>query len=370
MDYSSDDSVADKDFVPPSPLCRISSSSMCSTESDEDRRSVHNQSNADEGNVVCKAQPKKRSRKRQRNEQEWEVNKRKDARNKGLEYVSSRKKLMPAKKIRKSKDCLNKCVFKCSQKITDDERCDLCEEVPIKYKEGHTLTSDLQEKINRHKTEKMAARSNRDKDRKGTIPVLCFDLENVLSCPKAEVSNFFYKSKFSTYNMTGHLSTNKKVYCAIWSENTAGRSGNDIASAVYKILTQVLLDNPHFTSIILWSDSCVPQNRNSIMSFALRQLIDKFSTLEQITSKFSTPGHSCIQEIDNVHSCIDRVLLKAEYYSPVSLMRLLLQEANSAKKVRDNPCKVFNVSDLARRIGLLRDLETTTLENCQSTICL
>ncbi|CAH2093502.1 unnamed protein product [Euphydryas editha] len=122
MDYSSDDSVADKDFVPPSPLCRISSSSMSSTDSDEDRRSVHNQSNADEGNVVCKAQPKKRSRKRQRNEQEWEVNKRNDARNKGLEYVSSRKKLMPAKKIRKSKDCLNKCVFKCSQKITDDER--------------------------------------------------------------------------------------------------------------------------------------------------------------------------------------------------------------------------------------------------------
>lgn len=29
---------------------------------------------------------------------------------------------MPAKKIRKSKDCLNKCANKCSQKITDDER--------------------------------------------------------------------------------------------------------------------------------------------------------------------------------------------------------------------------------------------------------
>lgn len=54
-----------------------------------------------------------------KNKQEWKVNKRKDARNKGLKYVSSRKKLMQR---RKSKDCLNKCVFKCSQKITDDER--------------------------------------------------------------------------------------------------------------------------------------------------------------------------------------------------------------------------------------------------------
>lgn len=62
---------------------------------------------------------KKRSRKRHRNEQEWECNKRKDARNKGSEHVSSRKKLMPAKKMRKSKDCLNRCVLK---NIIDDER--------------------------------------------------------------------------------------------------------------------------------------------------------------------------------------------------------------------------------------------------------
>lgn len=125
--------------------------------------------------------------------------------------------------------------------------------------------------------------------------------------------------------MTAHLSTNKKVYCALWHEAIAGHSGNDIASAVtLRILKQVLLENPAFTEIILWCDSCVPQNRNSIMSFGLRQMMDSFQLLEQITLKFSTPGHSCVQEIDNVHSCIDRVLSKAELFSPISLINPIL----------------------------------------------
>lgn len=41
--------------------------------------------------------------------------------------------------------------------------------------------------------------------------------------------------------------------------------------------------------------------------------------------KFSTPGHSCNQEIDAVHSCIERVLNKSDYYSPLSLLRSLLK---------------------------------------------
>ncbi|CAH0715769.1 unnamed protein product, partial [Brenthis ino] len=126
LDYSSDDSMKNKDFLPPSPPCRVSLSFMSSTDTDEVERSGHNQFGTEklpESKVVVgEARLKKRSRKRQRNEQEWECNKRKDARNKGLEYVSVRKKLNPPKKIRKGKDCLNKCVLKCSQKITDDER--------------------------------------------------------------------------------------------------------------------------------------------------------------------------------------------------------------------------------------------------------
>lgn len=40
--------------------------------------------------------------------------------------------------------------------------------------------------------------------------------------------------------------------------------------------------------------------------------------------KFSTPGHSYIQEMDNIHSNIEKVLKISELWSPVSLIRLLL----------------------------------------------
>lgn len=115
------------------------------------------------------------------------------------------------------------------------------------------------------------------------------------------------------------------MYCAIWHEMFMGRTGNDIASAVVSILERVFSDNPDISNIVLWSDSCVPQNRNSLMSYAIAFLLQEHPNIATITMKFSTPGHSCVQEIDNVHSCIERVLKKTEYFSPVSLIRLLLK---------------------------------------------
>ena len=49
--------------------------------------------------------------------------------------------------------------------------------------------------------------------------------------------------------------------------------------------------------------------------------------IKQIEQKFCTPGHSAIQEVDNIHSHIEKILKISEIFSPVSLMRVL-------KKVR------------------------------------
>lgn len=190
----------------------------------------------------------------------------------------------------------------------------------------------------KHMLEKKACRKRRQTDRElKENAVLSFDLQNVLTCPKAEVSKFFYKSKFSVYNLTAHLSLNNQVYCAVWSENLIGRKGTDIASAVCRILTQVLNDHPEIEHITLWSDSCVPQNRNSIISFALSQFLWLTENLHSITIKYSTPGHSCVQEVDAVHSAIERILSKVEYYSPLSLIRILL------KVNRHKPYKVIQM---------------------------
>lgn len=204
------------------------------------------------------------------------------------------------------------------------DRCDLCAEVDLRKREKN-LSEDKKNEYERHMQEKQMMRNEKKKDKDSATPILCFDLENVLSCPKGDVKNFFYKSKLNVYNMTAHLSINNNAYCAVWSEALHGRAGNDIASAVYKILNKVLEEYPLLEELVLWSDSCVPQNRNSLMSYGVAHILQKSPNLKKITMKFSVPGHSCIQEVDSVHSAIERSLRKSEYFSPVSLLRLLLK---------------------------------------------
>ena len=72
-------------------------------------------------------------------------------------------------------------------------------------------------------------------------------------------------------NLTADCRVNKvrTVYCCAWSDNIARRAANEIASAPTHILENVVRDHLQMTGKILWSDACVPQNRNSFMSLAL-----------------------------------------------------------------------------------------------------
>ena len=139
-------------------------------------------------------------------------------------------------------------------------------------------------------------------------------------------SNFFYKRKLSVYNLTATLivpGCKKITYCAIWNETLNGRSGNDIASVLLKILSKVVTDHPNLKTMTLWSDSCVPQNRNSINSTAILKFLHDHSGVEEIVQKYCEPGHSCLQEVDAVHSVIEKHLRNIEVPSQVSLIRIL-----------------------------------------------
>ena len=103
----------------------------------------------------------------------------------------------------------------------------------------------------------------------------------------------------------------------------SGRSGNDIASGLMVILDNVVNDNPTVAEITLWSDSCVPQNRNKVMTAALQIFLQTHPSVKTITHKYCEPGHSEIQEVDNLHSQIEKVVLAGEVYSPMGLVRIL-----------------------------------------------
>ena len=89
-------------------------------------------------------------------------------------------------------------------------------------------------------------------------------LLNVIMTLNAEISSLFYLNP-SVYNLTAYYSTTTKMYCALWTEAMAG---SDIASVFCKILDVVVEEND-MSDAVTWSDSCIPQNWNSIISKAL-----------------------------------------------------------------------------------------------------
>nr|XP_047133397.1 uncharacterized protein LOC124811571 [Hydra vulgaris] len=198
--------------------------------------------------------------------------------------------------------------------------CDTCYE----YRNLVNPTEEQTQKFTKHIISKNETKAERDKDRKiidKNVAVVCIDLENVISLPKSNVGAFFYKRKLSAYNLTGHCSINKKGYCMLWHEGVSGRAGNDLASSVTCLLEKIIADHSDENKLIF--DSCVPQNRNSQMSIALRQFLICYPKIRVIEQKFCEPGHSSIQEVDNIHSQIDRALALLEIFSPLGLTRAI-----------------------------------------------
>lgn len=200
--------------------------------------------------------------------------------------------------------------------------CDKC----VKYKiTEHPLEKEKQE-YNLHRSNHKEAKNERDMDRKNTnsdTAIILYDLQNVFSLPKANISNFFYKRKYAVYNLTGFCQNNKVTYCSIWHEALNGRSGNDIPSALNNILKNVVHDLPNIKNIVLWSDACIPQNKNRMVSLALLKFLEAHRNIDSIIHKYSEPGHSQVQELDAVHSAIEKYIRDLEVHSPVSLIRIL-----------------------------------------------
>ena len=151
------------------------------------------------------------------------------------------------------------------------------------------------------------------------------------------MGSFFYKRKLTLYNLTV-MTLSKQGYCAIWMECISRRAGNDIASAFIQIIKKVAMDHTDVCELICWSDSCVPQNRNSHISQALPEFLDSQDQIKKITMKYSLAGHSCVQEVDNMYQQIEVAMRVAEFYSPVSFLQLIL------KINQKNPFRVIQMS--------------------------
>ena len=165
--------------------------------------------------------------------------------------------------------------------ITKTDWCEKCGK--INFKKSQNISISIEEKVlhGLHITEKFAMWEQKKKDKLITNEnclLVVFDLENMITLPKANIGSFFYKRKLTFYNLTT-MKSSKQGYCATWTEYMSSRAGNDIGSNYMQILNKVAADRPNEAELISWSDSCVPQNRNSHISQATLQYLSKKSKI-------------------------------------------------------------------------------------------
>ena len=151
-----------------------------------------------------------------------------------------------------------------------NQKKDICDKCAV-YKQLKEPTPEETEKFNRHIDRRNISNKERASDRSRylddeAVGVVVFDLESPFPLPKSNVSKNVYKMKLACYKFTAHWNINNN---AIWHEGSSGSATIHIASALIRILKEILQDQPQFGKLILWSDSCVPQNKNAVMSFAL-----------------------------------------------------------------------------------------------------
>ena len=69
------------------------------------------------------------------------------------------------------------------------------------------------------------------------------------------------------------------------------------------------------------------------MSSALKKFLEENPSVKSITQKYSEKGHSYVQEVDAIHSCIEKALSTCEVFSPLGLVKVLTNLRRKGKVV-------------------------------------
>lgn len=179
------------------------------------------------------------------------------------------------------------------------DQCDLCCQYRVKQ-----LSED---EYQIHIKKKIEAQEEKKRDKEDAIKGINFtftmDVQAVKLCPVIEASSMYYKTRlqvhnFTIYNIATHQCTNY-----VWNESEGDLQSSVFVSCIISHLEKYCLDDKR--DIILYSDGCGYQNRNSTLSNALSYFA--FKNGVTIQQKFLEKGHTQM-ECDSTHALIERRL--------------------------------------------------------------
>ena len=199
------------------------------------------------------------------------------------------------------------------------DQCDKC----IAAKFGNLASEEHQ----RHLKEKDWAQLEKNNDKtlsQPTTSVWTMDLQCVLLCPTSGAGSLYYKQKLQVHNFTLYNLKTKEGYCYVWSEIDGDLSSEMFAFLQYNHFNSYLRDNNHIKELIIYSDGCGYQNRNTVVSNMYLSL--SMESNVTIVQKYLVSGHTEM-ECDSMHSVIQRKMV-SELYHPREYL-LLMQSARS-----------------------------------------
>lgn len=178
----------------------------------------------------------------------------------------------------------------------------------------------------RRKKEAMKEKDNDGTKAKEDPTFLCvnFDLEAVLYCPLFFSKPVFYKRKLASFNFTIYEVATKQGHCFFWPEYEGNRGANEVATCIQKFIKSV---PPEVTHLVLYSDCCPGQNRNSIVAtMFLSTIISPECNIDTIDYKFLESGHTYM-ECDSMHATIEnasetsKICLPNDWENVITLAR-------------------------------------------------
>jgi len=198
------------------------------------------------------------------------------------------------------------------------DTCTLCDQLKIQLTNTNCSEDQRIQLINQqtqHHNDSEAAYQSKRNDIlsiSDNTHVIAFDLQQCLPTPSLDSSVAFYKRQLWTFNFTVHNMLTSRASCYLWNETVAKRGANDMGSCIFHYLSNL---PSQVTHVIMYSDCCPGQNKNSIIIAMCLYFLEHQDNIKVIDHKFMVPGHSRM-ECDSDHAKIEKA--RKRYPFPIS----------------------------------------------------